>query len=298
MTTHLWPSRRPRDVPMTTVPTPETRLPRAPRVGLYDPALRARRLWGRAGGRPRRGRPPTRWCARPSRPSSTWPTGAPPAARRTPATGPASSSRSPTASTPASSTSTSRPAGPTPPGWSSCPRDDDEAAKPPATRIDKLAGEEGLRVIGWRDVPIHDGTLGSIAEAAMPSIHQLFVAPTSGTASPAPIRPWPSTGWPSCCASGSSTRSTTCYLPSLSARTIVYKGMLTSHQLAEFFPDLSDERVDQRAGPGPLPLLHQHLPLVAAGPPLPLPGPQRRDQHAGRQPQLDAGPGGPARHAT
>ena len=34
-----------------------------------------------------------------------------------------------------------------------------------------------------------------------------------------------------------------CYFVSLSARTIVYKGMLTSHQLAEFFPDLSDERL-------------------------------------------------------
>ncbi len=34
-----------------------------------------------------------------------------------------------------------------------------------------------------------------------------------------------------------------CYFVSLSARTITYKGMLTSHQLAEFFPDLSDERV-------------------------------------------------------
>ena len=34
-----------------------------------------------------------------------------------------------------------------------------------------------------------------------------------------------------------------CYFGSLSARTITYKGMLTSHQLTEFFPDLSDERV-------------------------------------------------------
>ena len=33
------------------------------------------------------------------------------------------------------------------------------------------------------------------------------------------------------------------YVPSLSARTIVYKGMLTTGQLEEFFPDLSDARV-------------------------------------------------------
>ena len=85
------------------------------------------------------------------------------------------------------------------------------------------------------------------------------------------------------------------YFPSLSARTIVYKGMLTSEQLRQFFPDLRDPHL--RVGPGAraLPLLDQHLPELAAGPPVPLPLPQRRDQHAGRQPQLDAGPRGPAR---
>ena len=45
--------------------------------------------------------------------------------------------------------------------------------------FEKLAGEEGLEVIGWRDMPIDDSTLGSIAEAAMPSFHQVFVAPTA-----------------------------------------------------------------------------------------------------------------------
>ena len=34
------------------------------------------------------------------------------------------------------------------------------------------------------------------------------------------------------------------YFPSLSARTIVYKGMLTSEQLREFFPDLRDPRFE------------------------------------------------------
>ena len=34
------------------------------------------------------------------------------------------------------------------------------------------------------------------------------------------------------------------YLPSLSARTLVYKGMLTTPQLAEFYPDLTDERFE------------------------------------------------------
>ena len=45
-----------------------------------------------------------------------------------------------------------------------------------------------------------------------------------------------------------------------------------------------------RAGPGPLALLDEHLPELAAGPPLPAHRAQRRDQHRQGQPQLDAGP--------
>ena len=49
------------------------------------------------------------------------------------------------------------------------------------------------------------------------------------------------------------------------------------------------------AGRRALPLLDQHLPELAAGPPVPLHRPQRRDQHRDGQPQLDAGPRGAAR---
>ena len=107
----------------------------------------------------------------------------------------------------------------------------------------KLAGEEGLKVIGWRDVPVDDTTLGSIAEAAMPSFHQVFVTPAAN----APLV----AGDPALAVDRlafvlrkrAEHEIDDCYIASLSARTITYKGMLTSHQLAEFFPDLSDERV-------------------------------------------------------
>ena len=46
--------------------------------------------------------------------------------------------------------------------------------------------------------------------------------------------------------------------------------------------------VRQRARPRPLAVLHQHLPVLAARPPLPLHRAQRRDQHRARQPELDA----------
>ena len=120
----------------------------------------------------------------------------------------------------------------------------DPAAAADARRaVGKLADEEGLDVIGWRPVPIDDASLGSISEAAMPSMHQLFVAPASGT---------PLTGADPALAidrlafvlrKRAEHEIDDCYFVSLSARTITYKGMLTSHQLTEFFPDLSDERV-------------------------------------------------------
>ena len=84
------------------------------------------------------------------------------------------------------------------------------------------------------------------------------------------------------------------YFPSLVGAHAVYKGMLTTPQLAEFFPDLDDERVEIGAGAGAQPVHHEHVPVVAAGPPVPLHRPQRRDQHGAGQPQLDAHPRGAA----
>ena len=49
------------------------------------------------------------------------------------------------------------------------------------TLIGTLAEQEGLDVLGWRALPVSNGTLGSIAESARPSMHQLFVAPSAGT---------------------------------------------------------------------------------------------------------------------
>jgi len=111
------------------------------------------------------------------------------------------------------------------------------------TAIGKLAGEEGLDVIGWRPVPVDDASLGSISEAAMPSMHQLFVAPSAGTSVPGDDPALAIDRLAFVLRKRAEHEINDCYFVSLSARTIVYKGMLTSHQLADFFPDLSDERL-------------------------------------------------------
>ncbi|HEX5114993.1 MAG TPA: glutamate synthase large subunit [Pseudonocardiaceae bacterium] len=127
------------------------------------------------------------------------------------------------------------------------PTDDAERARA-VELIERVVDEEGLRVLGWRDVPITPETadVGPSALSVMPRLAMLFVA---GTPDPAGQLP----------AGIELDRLTFClrkrverdtavagcgtYFPSLSARTVVYKGMLTAGQLPAFFADLTDERL-------------------------------------------------------
>jgi glutamate synthase (NADPH/NADH) large chain len=103
-----------------------------------------------------------------------------------------------------------------------------------------IAVEEGLEVLGWRPVPTRPETIGSLARSAMPVIEQLFVTSTRHVDGERPagivldrqamrLRK-------------RAEREHQAYFASLSSRTIVYKGMVTTLQLEPFYPDLSDER--------------------------------------------------------
>ena len=107
--------------------------------------------------------------------------------------------------------------------------------------IEAIAREEDLTVLGWRDVPTDPTTLGAGARAVMPTFRQLFLSDPNGASGidldrkvfvtrkrvehdlPAEQKT---------------------YFPSLSCRTIIYKGMFTTPQLGAFYPDLADERVE------------------------------------------------------
>ncbi|MHC3459471.1 glutamate synthase large subunit [Streptomyces flavovirens] len=110
-------------------------------------------------------------------------------------------------------------------------------------RIEKIAAEEGLEVLGWRQVPVTPDILGKGARATMPEFRQLVVA---GGASRTESGGGTSTGIAldrkAFALRKRAEREAGVYFPSLSARTIVYKGMLTTGQLEPFFPDLSDPR--------------------------------------------------------
>ncbi|HLM18221.1 MAG TPA: glutamate synthase subunit alpha, partial [Acidimicrobiia bacterium] len=57
---------------------------------------------------------------------------------------------------------------------------DREAADKTAARIDALVEEEGLRVLGWRTVPIDSSMIGPTALSVVPSFRQLFVDDPAG----------------------------------------------------------------------------------------------------------------------
>jgi glutamate synthase (NADPH/NADH) large chain len=117
------------------------------------------------------------------------------------------------------------------------PRDAGAADKA-AEAIGKIVDSEGLRVLGWRDLPIDDSMIGRFAQDAEPTFRQLFVA----GAADAPLEGIELERRCFVLRKRVEHEVEGVYFPSLSGRTIVYKGMLTTPQLQEFFPDLTDER--------------------------------------------------------
>ncbi|MGJ6966433.1 glutamate synthase large subunit [Streptosporangium sp. G11] len=103
--------------------------------------------------------------------------------------------------------------------------------------IEEIAAEEGLTVLGWRDVPTTPDLPGPSARAVMPFFGQLFVASPDGESGLELDRM-------AFCLRKRAEHEANVYFPSLSSRTIVYKGMLTPSQVEQFFPDLSDERYE------------------------------------------------------
>ncbi|MET8003262.1 glutamate synthase large subunit [Nonomuraea glycinis] len=112
---------------------------------------------------------------------------------------------------------------------------DDEARAIGVGMIEEIAAEEGLTVLGWRDVPVDRTLPGPSARAVMPFFKQIFVAAPGGESGLELDRL-------AFCLRKRAEHEVDVYFTSLSARTIVYKGMLTPDQVEPFFPDLSDER--------------------------------------------------------
>src|SRR3954451_11026838 len=112
----------------------------------------------------------------------------------------------------------------------------DEVAKI-RQQVEELAEAEGLTVLGWRDVPVDPERLGATARGVMPLFSQLFLAAAGARLTGMALERR------AFCLRKRAERETEVYFGSLSARTLLYKGMLTTDQLDRFFPDLTDQRI-------------------------------------------------------
>ena len=121
---------------------------------------------------------------------------------------------------------------------------DPDAAERIVTLIEDVARAEGLRVLGWRDVPTDPTGVGPTARSVIPAFRQLFLAGPNGPGGIAGIELERLVFcFRKVAERRARERGQELYFPSLSTRTLVYKGMLTTHQLQTFYPDLNDPRL-------------------------------------------------------
>jgi glutamate synthase domain-containing protein 2/glutamate synthase domain-containing protein 1/glutamate synthase domain-containing protein 3 len=104
--------------------------------------------------------------------------------------------------------------------------------------VERTVGDEGQRFLGWRDVPVDLSQAGTVAAEVAPCIRQAVIGAADGLDQDAFERKLYVIRRVAELAAGPDL-----VVPSLSSRTLVYKGMLTAPQLARFYLDLTDERV-------------------------------------------------------
>jgi len=108
--------------------------------------------------------------------------------------------------------------------------------------LERIAREEGLTVLGWRDIPVNVDAIGRVARASQPYIEQIFIRGASGMTQDELERKLyvVRKRAESEIAASDLPAKNFFYIPSLSSRTIVYKGLLLAPQIAEFYNELTD----------------------------------------------------------
>ncbi len=148
--------------------------------------------------------------------------------------------------------------------------------------VEDVIADEGQRFLGWRVVPTSADTLGESAASVMPAIEQVFVG-FGGDASALagdPLRFERKLYVIRKCVERAVdalalSQSRMFYIPSLSSRTLIYKGMLTADQIQPTFPDLTDPDMESA-----LALVHQRF-STNTFPSWPLAHPYRYIAHNG-----------------
>ena len=124
---------------------------------------------------------------------------------------------------------------------------EEKARKEAMSLFQDISKDENLELIGWREVQTNPSILGKASLEALPALMQVFVKRPNGIKTGKDFERKlyivrrnieKRAGWIS------KFLNETFYIASFSSKTIVYKGMLLSTQLREFYKDLEDERVE------------------------------------------------------
>ena len=107
--------------------------------------------------------------------------------------------------------------------------------------MERIIAEEGVQIIGWRDVPTDNSTLGDTAKAGEPMVRQLFLQPKdTGLDEEGFNRKLYIINQRAIHEIRDLEVDNYWYVPSISTRTIIYKGMLMPVQVDQYYPDLRD----------------------------------------------------------
>jgi glutamate synthase domain-containing protein 2/glutamate synthase domain-containing protein 3/glutamate synthase domain-containing protein 1 len=105
---------------------------------------------------------------------------------------------------------------------------------------DKIFGT-GQRLIGWRDVRVNEGALGPMARASAPIIKQVLIGSTTDDRVEFERKLFVIRKWAERTVRETHMRGKDAfYIPSLSSKTIVFKGLLLAEQLGAYYTELSD----------------------------------------------------------
>ncbi|WP_298294718.1 glutamate synthase large subunit [uncultured Litoreibacter sp.] len=121
------------------------------------------------------------------------------------------------------------------------PRTDFGAQEACRTIVETEVLRMGYRIYGWRHVPVNVGCLGEKANATRPEIEQILISNSKGAEEEEferelyVIRRR---------IEKAAATMKDLYICSLSCRSIIYKGMMLAEQVADFYPDLMDERFE------------------------------------------------------
>src|SRR5207245_2144653 len=119
------------------------------------------------------------------------------------------------------------------------------AQRKPCERLfEKVIEEEGVRLLGWRDVPVKSGAIGSQARCTEPAIRQVFIARDILNEAQFERKLYVIRK----CIENAIRESAIegreyFYLPSMSMYSIIYKGLLLPDQITQYYPDLTDTSV-------------------------------------------------------